>query len=1226
MRVRRGIAAALAGAAGATLVAASPAHAVSARQAAQTLREQWPGVAARDVQIGGPAAGLPVERYVSDTVAQLPGAQGRLLISSRPLRATGPDGALQPVDLTLRDTGAAHAPVAAPFVLAIADDPAGGFRIGPDAASAVTVRPAAAGDGGDPVRMLDGKPFFANTRRDADTLLAPVAEGLETFDQLRTAAAPEALSYRLELADGQRARLRDGMVVVTSGGAEVVRVSPPVARDAAGRDVPAELRLARDVVTIAVRHRHRGFAYPIMVDPTWSSIYDFRGGGPTGNEGLYVEESPGGPWYEMFAYEDAAAGGFWIRPFGGKVYPEGVSGQISFIAPGTTRIASAHWRHVSHLNDRHRQTLRLALYGGTAPQVFDHWDVGAGFADQDIVQDDPTDSATIAQMRLMTPPCTPGEADCPRAIPSPNDTFASVGALDVTLIDDDFPTTDASGPLRDLAETWTNSTAWHSVTMAAHDGGAGVLDYQLIVTDAAGDHPLAPQATACDGEHNTPGQGRNICPADHAVAVGFPVGDLPNGQATFTVAARDLAGNTSDAGGGSASWRTFVDRTRPAIGATGQLTEQPGWTRARGDLSVRLRADDSYSGVQSYELWAFDGKDRELLHDAIGACTPAGPITAPCPGAHASTTTIDGDALPDGPVRFRARSTDYTGNRSDDLEWTVRLDRREPVARATGELTRLEGSGWSDAERDIPVQVSARDIGSGVSRIALVATNSAGRRMLASADVCALDNTTADPCPAEATATLMIDAGDLPDGRTSFEVVATDQAGNVSQNGTDWDTYFDHTAPDAPAVVTVRPRDESSVEISWDRAADTGGSGIAGYEYQLRVEGQPATRWETTTIPMAKLGGLPPGVKVEVLVRALDRAANPSRVTRGSGASKKRRPRARAASTKTQKEIAEEIWREQGLRELERYANTGQRVGRQLGRTILVGALKGVGKVAARVSIVATVVEFFLGEGDLDCEASPFNRKARNRFVPAGNVLDAVAGASQARHPVLTDRVRDSKRALLEFRKEAKRLADAVPKRCKPYYETALHVIDRTVPALDAAAGTLHDLEVLARRKYAREKAEEINRKRTKTGTVRCREAVDGDGPGKANFYVYWSPPAPPPEAVRYVGISRALKTRCRKHIERIRDHLFTLRLPFLRYVEARGVEEALIAHFGPAKETSNSGKAKGQLFNDKHSTDPSRDVYCERLLLGQFILLTNGYGRYAAAYFTRGKDCPGTG
>ena len=155
------------------------------------------------------------------------------------------------------------------------------------------------------------------------------------------------------------------------------------------------------------------------------------------------------------------------------------------------------------------------------------------------------------------------------------------------------------------------------------------------------------------------------------------------------------------------------------------------------------------------------------------------------------------------------------------------------------------------------------------------------------------------------------------------------------------------------------------------------------------------------------------------------------------------------------------------------------------------------------------------------------------------------------------------------------------------------------------------------KRATALKTARQIDR-RKKVGTIRCEDAGSlgylGSGAGKDNYVVYWSPPPPPPGAVRYVGISRALKQRCQAHPSARSAELETLNLPPLSRQEALTVEEALISHFGPSSETKNGTPPKshpGQLQNLIHAISTTRPDYCTQLLAGQSLLLVTGHGAF---------------
>jgi hypothetical protein len=203
---------------------------------------------------------------------------------------------------------------------------------------------------------------------------------------------------------------------------------------------------------------------------------------------------------------------------------------------------------------------------------------------------------------------------------------------------------------------------------------------------------------------------------------------------------------------------------------------------------------------------------------------------------------------------------------------------------------------------------------------------------------------------------------------------------------------------------------------------------------------------------------------------------------------------------------------------------------------------------------------------------------------------------------------------------------------CQLYYKIALDASTRVIAALKHSSTLLHELELQHERREAFATARTAERFGTPVGSRTCDEAEDlvgtlGPGSGRHNHVVCWAPPPPPPVAVEYVGRSRALDQRCADHPEERSDHMTTLNLPPLDLQNARNVEEALIAHFGPENATRNGTILQnGQLLNQRHEISPLRATYCERLLVGQAILQDFGYGAYAAAFYTFNISCPGVG
>ena len=186
--------------------------------------------------------------------------------------------------------------------------------IGPDS---VCLKPTATDSAATAPLMVNGDSIlFANTSRATDTVIRPTASGAETFLQLRSATAPEAFSWKVDVPAGGTLRQLDARTVAvlgpdpSSGDAPppppipppasasdpskipdvdaqlmdaraeldaaddltqhrtIATIRAPWARDANGQQVPITLAVsAPDVVSATVAHRNGGFQYPIVADP-----------------------------------------------------------------------------------------------------------------------------------------------------------------------------------------------------------------------------------------------------------------------------------------------------------------------------------------------------------------------------------------------------------------------------------------------------------------------------------------------------------------------------------------------------------------------------------------------------------------------------------------------------------------------------------------------------------------------------------------------------------------------------------------------------------------------------------------------------------------------------------------------------------------------------------------------------------------------------------------------
>ncbi len=874
-----------------------------------SLAETFPALVA-PVAAGG-VAGRPGERvlgYPADNIARVATERGaKLVISTRPLRTLAPDGSSKPVDVSLAQTAAgAFAPRNAPFALTIATSAAKGFAIGPGARRQVMVTPL----GVDPAAAVvlgPGALVVADSHPEVDTVLRPTGSGLETFEQIRGPAATERFTYHLGLVAGQALAERDGVARVTQDGRTVLRVSAPIARDAAGAAVPIELTASGNVLVVTVRHRGGGFSYPIAADPEWESAYDWSRQAGIGTEGWFVDPSTDVAFYNTDILTEPspldprdptgfnANVGIRITPKNGQVFPPDAGADLAWNAPGTTRIASIDFRDVIERNDRDRQSLRLRLAGGSGPPPTDDYFVASATAlvREHVVLDSPGADARQAQIVMFTPPCTPSELDqtpplCPRFVPADHTSILKVGGVDISLLDDDVPTATASGALRDLADRWTQGTGPSSVNLDLVDPGAGIDAWHLRSTDSAGDHEIQSSPPLCDPAHNTVGQGSNICPF-HTTQAGIVVdlAGLPEGQNRFSASATDYAGNSSDDGATSDVWSVYIDRTKPGIKATGPLHDaQEAWVDP-ADISaqVRLDAHDDRSGIQRTDLTATDDTGARVVDTTSDACPVVGPPGQPCPSDYPNEVSIDGRTISEGTLRFSATATDHVGLQSDPATWRVHLDRTPPIGRARGELVALQDE-WTNEAGRVGATLDGRDALSGVTKLDLLAVNDDGRRVIASVDTCAAtDRDVADgSCPHLTTKTLSVDAAQLPDGRNHFEVRAHDLAGHISRVTDTWDTYIDHTPPPTPTGIAVTSNTADTANIRWNPVVDVpqGAQGVS-YQYLVLDGGTPVTQWTSTPYPSAIVSGLSAGVQYTIEVNAVDEAGNVSPTGHGSG-------------------------------------------------------------------------------------------------------------------------------------------------------------------------------------------------------------------------------------------------------------------------------------------------------------------------------------------------------
>ncbi|KOX24796.1 fibronectin [Saccharothrix sp. NRRL B-16348] len=301
-------------------------------------------------------------------------------------------------------------------------------------------------------------------------------------------------------------------------------------------------------------------------------------------------------------------------------------------------------------------------------------------------------------------------------------------------------------------------------------------------------------------------------------------GLAPDTEYSFTVVARDAAGNRSSASA-AVTARTKAAPDTQAPTAPGNLASTGATPTS---VSLEWAAASDNVGVTGYEV--FNG--------TASAATTTG-----------TTATVEG-LSPDTEYTFTVRAEDAAGNESaDSAALTVRTpaapDTEGPSApanpRSTGASASSIGLAW-DASTD-NVGVTGYEVFNGSALAATVEGTSA----------------TVD--------------GLSPDTEYTFTVVAKDAAGNRSSASAAvtarTETVPDTEGPTAPTGLTATAVTQSSVSLQWSAASDN--VGVTGYD--VYNGSTLATTVEGTT---ATVDGLTPATEYTFTVVAKDAAGNRS--------------------------------------------------------------------------------------------------------------------------------------------------------------------------------------------------------------------------------------------------------------------------------------------------------------------------------------------------------------
>jgi streptogramin lyase len=142
----------------------------------------------------------------------------------------------------------------------------------------VSIKPAGSGPGSAAaIPIGDTATVAANTGSELDTIIRPVYDGAMQFSAIRSADAPEAISWQVHLFPEQELKLLDAShaAVMYPDGQVSYTITATQARDAIGTSVPTSLTVGSNgVLTLWVHHRQPppsgAYVYPIVAGAGWA--------------------------------------------------------------------------------------------------------------------------------------------------------------------------------------------------------------------------------------------------------------------------------------------------------------------------------------------------------------------------------------------------------------------------------------------------------------------------------------------------------------------------------------------------------------------------------------------------------------------------------------------------------------------------------------------------------------------------------------------------------------------------------------------------------------------------------------------------------------------------------------------------------------------------------------------------------------------------------------------
>jgi len=161
-----------------------------------------------------------------------------------------------------------------PDTTTLTTSPAEGFRIEtPDGTATIT--PVIGGQASSTAVEEDVAGVTANTSLETDSVVRPEYNGVQTFQEIRSAQSPETFSWHINLEGGETLVLvnEQQAEVRYQDGSHAFLINAESAHDATGKSVPTSFGVSGNVLTLKVSHRSGAFVYPVVAGQGWEGSY-----------------------------------------------------------------------------------------------------------------------------------------------------------------------------------------------------------------------------------------------------------------------------------------------------------------------------------------------------------------------------------------------------------------------------------------------------------------------------------------------------------------------------------------------------------------------------------------------------------------------------------------------------------------------------------------------------------------------------------------------------------------------------------------------------------------------------------------------------------------------------------------------------------------------------------------------------------------------------------------